>query len=100
MVKIGRLSRSDGFIADQVELEIRPDHRRNDGEEGWYGEAWLSTDAFVIPGDTSDESVTGPWSKLDALLERSFHHELGAELRIAKLAVDSGFNTTVGGLWT
>jgi phage terminase large subunit GpA-like protein len=67
---------------------------------GWgRGKRSWSVDAFVIPGDTSDESAAGPWSKLDALLERSFHHELGADLRIAKLAVDSGFNTQVVYNW-
>jgi len=58
-MKTGRLSRSNGIIADRVELEIRPDHRRSDGREGWYGEAWLSTDVIVIPGEHLQLHIDG-----------------------------------------
>jgi phage terminase large subunit GpA-like protein len=56
------------------------------GKESW------SIDYGVFPGDTSDLDK-GPWKELDALLARTFTHELGAEMPIRMLAVDSGFNT-------
>ncbi len=56
------------------------------GKESW------SIDYGVIPGDTADLEK-GPWKDLDALLARTFPHELGAEMPIRMLAVDSGFNT-------
>jgi phage terminase large subunit GpA-like protein len=64
---------------------------------GWgRGRRSWSIDAHVIPGDTSDETEAGPWPKLDALLERTFRHEGGTELRVAMLAIDSGaFTNTV-----
>lgn len=55
-------------------------------------ESW-SIDAGVIPGDTSDLTPTGPWPQIDALLDRGFSHEGGAELRIRMLAVDSSDQT-------
>jgi terminase, large subunit len=60
---------------------------------GWGREkrSW-SVDIGVLPGDTADLKK-GPWAQLEALLNRTFTHEDGAELRIAMLAVDSGFNT-------
>jgi phage terminase large subunit GpA-like protein len=57
-------------------------------------ESW-SISAEVFSGDTSDLSPGGPWSHIDALLERTFRHELGPELRIRMLAVDSGDQTQV-----
>lgn len=61
---------------------------------GWgRGARSWSIDAFVIPGDTSDATDHGPWPKVDALVNRTFIHEGGAALRLALLAVDSGFNT-------
>lgn len=56
------------------------------GKESW------SIDYGVFPGDTADLEK-GPWKELDALLARTFTHELGAEMPIRMLAVDSGFNT-------
>jgi phage terminase large subunit GpA-like protein len=60
---------------------------------GWGRDkrSW-SIDAGVLPGDTSD-STRGPWSALEALLARTFPHAGGADLSIAMMAVDSGFNT-------
>ena len=60
---------------------------------GWGREkrSW-SIDAGLLHGDTSDLKK-GPWSQLAALLNRTFPHEGGADLSIAMLAVDSGFNT-------
>lgn len=61
---------------------------------GWgRGKRSWSIDAFSIPGDTADETTSGPWVKLDAVLARTFRHVSGAELAIARTAVDSGFRT-------
>jgi len=62
---------------------------------GWGRDkrSW-SIDVGILPGDTSN-TTTGPWSQLEALLARTFAHEAGAELPIAMLAVDSGYNTQV-----
>jgi phage terminase large subunit GpA-like protein len=60
---------------------------------GWGREkrSW-SIDAGLLHGDTSDLKK-GPWPQLAALLERTFTHAGGTELRVAMLAIDSGFNT-------
>lgn len=60
---------------------------------GWGREkrSW-SVDAGVLHGETADLGK-GPWSALNALLDRAFPHEAGASLRISMLAIDSGFNT-------
>jgi phage terminase large subunit GpA-like protein len=61
---------------------------------GWgRGKRSWSIDADVIPGDTADATEKGPWPRLNALLDRTFRHESGVELRAAMLAIDSGFNT-------
>jgi phage terminase large subunit GpA-like protein len=49
---------------------------------GWgRGKRTWSIDAAVIPGDTSDSTDKGPWSQLAALLDRTYPHENGVELR-------------------
>jgi hypothetical protein len=48
---IGKLSNDAGPIAEGVEITIAPDHRRLDETDGWRGEAWLSTQSHVLPGD-------------------------------------------------
>ena len=64
---------------------------------GWARtkESW-SVDAGVLMGDTADEAT---WSQLDELLDRPFVGPDGELLRIAKLAVDSGYNTQVVYNW-
>lgn len=61
---------------------------------GWGrgNESW-SIDRGFIEGDTSDLTPKGPWVQLDALLDRTFRHEDGAEIRVRKMAVDSGDQT-------
>lgn len=67
---------------------------------GWgRGKRSWSIDAYVIPGASADTTDAGPWRKLDALLERTFRHEGGAELQIRMLAIDSGFNTQTVYAW-
>lgn len=58
---------------------------------GWSAtkESW-SIDADELRGDTSSETT---WAQLDALLMRTFPGADGRELTIAKLAIDSGYNT-------
>jgi phage terminase large subunit GpA-like protein len=63
------------------------------GKESW------SIDYGVLPGNTSDLTESGPWGQLDALLARSFRHELGAELVVRMMAVDSGYNTSEVYTW-
>lgn len=57
---------------------------------GWSEtkESW-SVDAGILPGDTSAEES---WLQLDALLARTFAGD-GRDFTIAKLAIDSGYNT-------
>lgn len=66
---------------------------------GWGRDkrSW-SIDTGVLPGDTSDLK-NGPWLQVDALLTRSFAHVGGAQLAIAMLAVDSGYNTQTVYAW-
>jgi phage terminase large subunit GpA-like protein len=57
------------------------------GKENW------SIEYAVIPGDTSNTTTNGPWSEVDSLLDRTFAHACGSELRIKLLAVDSSDQT-------
>jgi phage terminase large subunit GpA-like protein len=67
---------------------------------GWgRGKRSWSVDYGILEGDTSDESETGPWFDLNALLARSYQSALGVMLPILRLAVDSGFNTQVVYNW-
>lgn len=60
---------------------------------GWgRGKRSWSVDYGEIPGDTASLEH-GPWSQVDALLSRTFDHPSGAQMPIAALCVDSGFNT-------
>lgn len=58
---------------------------------GWgRGKQSWSVDQGVFPGDTSSSA---PWEKLDGLLSTTWEHAGGVDLRLAVLAVDSGYNT-------
>ncbi len=50
-------------------------------------QSWLA-DVRIIQGDTSRAEV---WTKLDEVLDGSWSHASGAELKIARLAIDSGY---------
>lgn len=52
-------------------------------------QSWLA-DAHIIQGDTSRAE---PWAALSELLERSYPHVSGADMKIARMAVDSGYAT-------
>ena len=52
-------------------------------------ESW-SIDAGVLMGNTAESDV---WASLSMLLDRVFKHENGADMRIACMGVDSGYNT-------
>jgi phage terminase large subunit GpA-like protein len=66
---------------------------------GWgRGKASWSIEAGTLPGNTADLEK-GPWSQLDALLNRTFRHAYGVELPIRLLAVDSGDNTSTVYAW-
>jgi phage terminase large subunit GpA-like protein len=53
-------------------------------------ESW-SVDYRVFDGDTQQPEV---WAKVAEMLDEDFISDLGGPMRIAKMAVDSGFNTT------
>lgn len=53
-------------------------------------QSW-SIEYRVIPGDTL---TPAPWDELTRLLETAFPHELGGELSIRMLGIDSGYNTS------
>lgn len=57
------------------------------GKESW------SIDSGVIPGAPSDFTSKGPWAQIDALLDRSYPHEGGQQMRVRMMAVDSGDQT-------
>lgn len=58
---------------------------------GWGRErcSWV-IDTGVLPGDTSDHSEKGPWTKVFQLLGRVWERKNGFHVRISMLAVDSG----------
>jgi len=58
-------------------------------------ESWL-VDHVVIEGGPGD---TKAWSELNLLLDRTWCHQTGAALRIAKLAIDSGFDSPAVYAW-
>jgi phage terminase large subunit GpA-like protein len=64
---------------------------------GWGAgkESW-SVDSGVLLGDTSNEAS---WSKLDALLDRSFVTSTGVPMSILCMGVDSGFQTNTVYNW-
>lgn len=58
-------------------------------------ESWL-VDHIVIDGGPHDPD---PWLKLEALLDQTWPHVSGAHLRIAKLAVDTGYEASAVYAW-
>ena len=58
-----------------------------------WGRGWRSwvVDYVVINGDPGQPQV---WLQLDRLLNRSWDHEAGGVLRIARLAIDTGGHNT------
>ena len=48
---IGRILRQHAVVAEQVEITISRDYRKEGELYGWWGEAWLSTASHVLPGD-------------------------------------------------
>jgi len=63
---------------DRLEIEI----------VGWgkYAQSW-SIDYKVLNGDPNKKKV---WDKLDRILEKSYKHESGIELKIMGVCIDSG----------
>ncbi|MCF1710400.1 phage terminase large subunit family protein [Tabrizicola sp. J26] len=59
-------------------------------------ESWL-VDHVVIEGGPDRH---GAWSELTALLDRSWPHERGAHLRIARLAIDTGYEAPAVYSWS
>lgn len=72
---------------DRLEVEIKA---WGPNKENW------SIDYRVIPGDTA---TAAPWAVLDALVSESWPHELGGNLMLRFLGVDSGYNTTEVYAW-
>ena len=59
-------------------------------------ESWL-VDHVVIEGGLDRHDA---WSELTALLDRSWPHERGAHLRIARLAIDTGYEAPAVYSWS
>jgi phage terminase large subunit GpA-like protein len=59
-------------------------------------ESWL-IDHVVIEGGPGQPAS---WSELDAILNRTWHHETGADLRIQKLAIDTGYEAPAVYAWS
>ena len=59
-------------------------------------ESWL-VDHVVIEGGPDRHDA---WSELTALLDRSWPHERGAHLRIARLAIDTGYEAPAVYSWS
>jgi phage terminase large subunit GpA-like protein len=68
---------------------------------GWgRGKRSWSIDAGIIAGKTADQTAEGPWPQLEALLNRTFRHASGVELRIRMMAVDAGDQAAIVYDWT
>jgi terminase, large subunit len=80
----------EGVLFITAGVDVQKDSLRYE-VVGWgrEKESW-TIDAGVLPGDTASAK---PWLALDALLDRPIKHARGSEMRIAMLAVDSGYNT-------
>jgi phage terminase large subunit GpA-like protein len=59
-------------------------------------ESWL-IDHIVIEGGPGRPTS---WSELDAILNRTWRHETGADLRIQKLAIDTGYEAPAVYAWS
>ncbi len=59
-------------------------------------ESWL-VDHIVIEGGPDHQ---GAWAELTRLLDRTWPHENGAQLRLAKLAVDTGYEAPAVYAWS
>lgn len=59
---------------------------------GWgkYGESW-SIGKFILEGDPKFQRV---WDKLDKILQSSFKHESGIDMKIMGMGIDSGGHRT------
>jgi phage terminase large subunit GpA-like protein len=58
-------------------------------------ESWL-VDHIVIPGGPDD---SGCWEKLTAILGQTWQHENGAVMTLAKLAIDTGYESAAVYAW-
>jgi phage terminase large subunit GpA-like protein len=86
---IGRVPAGGLILTAGVDVQVK----RIECEVVAWGrrkESW-SVDYRVFDGDTQQPEV---WRKVAEMLDEDFPSELGGQMRIAKLAVDSGFNTT------
>ncbi len=63
---------------------------------GRGGTSWL-VDHIVIEGGPDHQ---GAWAELTRLLDRTWPHENGAQLRLAKLAVDTGYEAPAVYAWS
>jgi phage terminase large subunit GpA-like protein len=63
---------------------------------GRGGTSWL-VDHIVIDGGPDHQ---GAWAELTKLLDRTWTHQNGAELRLAKLAVDTGYEAPAVYAWS
>lgn len=59
-------------------------------------ESWL-IDHIVLDGDTSRPEV---WTKLNGVLDQTYHHEAGVDMPIVRFAIDSGHATQEVYAWS
>jgi phage terminase large subunit GpA-like protein len=83
----GALTAGADVQRDRIEVEILAWGPRR--------ESW-SIDYRVFYGDTSQPAV---WEKMTALVDETFPSETGGSLQLAKLAVDTGYNSLVVYSW-
>jgi phage terminase large subunit GpA-like protein len=86
---MGRVPYGGLLLVSGVDVQMK----RLEVEIVAYGRQRLSwsIDYRVIEGDTTQPGV---WAELAKLLDEDFETEYGGRVRITKMAIDSGFNTT------
>ena len=81
-----------GGIILTASVDVQDDRLEAKIKAWGYGEeSWLIYYGKIF-GNTEDRPV---WDQLDILLNRSFQHVNGHELRIASMAIDSGHRTQI-----
>ena len=73
---------------DRIEVDVWAWGR---GLESW------PIDQIVIEGGSGWQSS---WSELDAIVNRSWRHETGADLKIHRLAIDTGYEAPAVYAWS
>jgi phage terminase large subunit GpA-like protein len=84
-----------------VETGEAPDWQRlYDRRERWQSGTVPAGGLFLTAGADVQKDRHDAWSELTALLDRSWPHERGAHLRIARLAIDTGYEAPAVYSWS